>query len=141
MGTKNNPGNYDCYANAHTDEPMFVLLGRDPIGGALVRLWAEARETLKPGDKKIVEAQECAASMDEWCLRTAGREVHGALALLPFDMLAAEMTRRGATVTPAPHGGDFCSPATRRLTLPIAGYQRPRQRNKTHQRPAPTLKG
>ncbi len=111
MGTKNNPGSYDCYANAHPDEPMFVLLGRDPIGGALVRLWAEARETLKPGDKKIGEAQECAASMDEWCLRTASREVHGVLALLPFDMLAAEMTRRGATVTPAPHGGDFCSPA------------------------------
>jgi hypothetical protein len=59
----------------------------------------------------IGEAQECAASMDEWCLRTAGREVHGVLALLPLDMLAAEMTRRGATVTPAPHGGDFCSPA------------------------------
>lgn len=111
MGTKNNPGSYDCYANAHPDEPMFVLLGRDPVGGALVRLWAEARETLKPGDKKIGEAQECAASMDAWCLRTAGREVHGVLALLPFDMLAAEMARRGATVTPAPRGGDFCSPA------------------------------
>lgn len=29
MGTKNNPGAFDCYANAEPDEPMFVLLGRD----------------------------------------------------------------------------------------------------------------
>ena len=93
------------------DEPMFVLMGRDPVGGALVRLWAKVRETIKPGDKKIGEAQECAALMDDWCLRTAGREVRGVLALLPFDVLAAEMVRRGATVKPAPPGGDFCSPS------------------------------
>ncbi|HAW11807.1 MAG TPA: aspartate decarboxylase, partial [Chloroflexi bacterium] len=30
MGTKNNPGKFDCYDDAHPDEPMFVLLGRDP---------------------------------------------------------------------------------------------------------------
>lgn len=29
MGTKNNPGAFDCYANAEPDEPMFVLLARD----------------------------------------------------------------------------------------------------------------
>lgn len=29
MGTKNNPGEFDCYANAAPDEPMFILLGRD----------------------------------------------------------------------------------------------------------------
>ena len=26
MGTKNNPGKFDCYANAKPDEPLFVLL-------------------------------------------------------------------------------------------------------------------
>lgn len=112
MGTKNNPGTYDCYANAHPDEPMFVLLGRDPFGGALVRLWAEARETWKPGDKKIAEAVECSRAMDYWCRNRAGRAAYeSALSVLPFDMLAEELRRRGATVTPAPHGGDFCSPA------------------------------
>ena len=29
MGTKNNPGKFDCYEHAKPDEPMFVLLGRD----------------------------------------------------------------------------------------------------------------
>ena len=28
MGTKNNPGRFDCYGNAEPDEPIFVLLGR-----------------------------------------------------------------------------------------------------------------
>lgn len=38
MGTKNNPGTFDCYANAAPDEPMFVLLGRDKHAPLLVRL-------------------------------------------------------------------------------------------------------
>lgn len=32
MGTKNQPGSFDCYANAKGDEPLFVLLGRDKQG-------------------------------------------------------------------------------------------------------------
>ena len=39
MGTKNNPGTFDCYANAEGDEPMFVLLGRDKHAPTLVWLW------------------------------------------------------------------------------------------------------
>jgi hypothetical protein len=39
MATKNNPGQYDCYANAGPDEPLFTLLGRDPMGPHLVELW------------------------------------------------------------------------------------------------------
>lgn len=38
MGTKNNPGRYDCYANAEPDEPMFVLLGHDRHAATLVRI-------------------------------------------------------------------------------------------------------
>jgi len=107
MGTKNNPGQYDCYENAHPDEPMFVLLGRDPIGGALVRMWCDARETLKPGDAKIPEAASCATMMETWCRVEAGRlPERNVLALLPFEPLAAELRRRGATVTPVPHGGN-----------------------------------
>ena len=44
MGTKNNPGEFDCYANAQPDEPMFVLLGRDKHAPALVWLWAVLRQ-------------------------------------------------------------------------------------------------
>lgn len=73
MGTKNNPGQFDCYANAEPDEPMFVLLGRDPCAPTAVRDWADHRELLidrgqKPeSDRAMVkEARECAAAMDAW---------------------------------------------------------------------------
>jgi hypothetical protein len=69
MGTKNNPGNFDCYQNAHPDEPMFVLLGRDPLAGLLVRLWAEARATLgETSEEKLSEAYRCADAMGAWAL-------------------------------------------------------------------------
>jgi len=43
---------------------MFILLGRDRHGGALVRLWAEMRE--REGEDLIVvaEARECAERME-----------------------------------------------------------------------------
>lgn len=44
MGTKNKPGAFDYYANAHPDEPMFVLLGRDRDAPKLIRQWAWLRE-------------------------------------------------------------------------------------------------
>ncbi len=44
MATKNNPSEYDCYANAEPDEPMFVLLGRDKHAPTLVWLWSTLRE-------------------------------------------------------------------------------------------------
>lgn len=115
MGSKNNPGNFDCHAAAHTDEPMFVLLGRDPVGGALVRLWADARLPLdKPGDgPKIAEAVACAAAMDRWCEKVGRQPITSALSHLSFAVLEAELKRRGATVTPAPHGGDFETPSKR----------------------------
>jgi len=69
MGTKNNPGDYDCYQHAHPDEPMFVLLGRDPLGGFLVRLWAEARAELgATSEEKLAEAYRCADAMGSWAI-------------------------------------------------------------------------
>lgn len=64
MATKNNPGKFDCYANAGPDEPMFVLLGRDPHAGLLVRLWALIRHGEDEDEEKVDEALECAAAMD-----------------------------------------------------------------------------
>jgi len=43
MGTKNNPGKYDCYKKALPDEPIFVLLARDPDFSAIVNEWANRR--------------------------------------------------------------------------------------------------
>jgi hypothetical protein len=82
MGTKNNPGAFDCYTKAKPDEPMFVLLGRDQSAALLVRLWALTRHGRieggfrPPSDAmKVAEALKCADAMDEHC-RKVGRFPH-----------------------------------------------------------------
>lgn len=119
MGTKNNPGNFDCYKNAHPDEPMFVLLGRDPVAASLVSLWADAREAVKPGDPKVREAKDCATNMLIWCAHEAKRWPSHALKLMPFDMLASELRKRGATVIPpSPPDHELLVQAWRGLAKP-----------------------
>ncbi len=62
MATKQTPGQFDCYANALPDEPMFVLLARDPDFRRLVQKWAKRRRRdcaagLRPmSDMKMVQA-------------------------------------------------------------------------------------
>jgi hypothetical protein len=70
MGTKNNPGRFDCYGNAHPDEPMFILLGRDQHAHSAVLKWADDREHLinvgvKPESDRpmVTEARQCADAM------------------------------------------------------------------------------
>lgn len=85
MGTKTNPGKYDCLSKLEPDEPYFVLMARDPLAARLVDLWASlshgtpagARqffdellkiampEQLQPA-AKVAEAYRCAASMEAW---------------------------------------------------------------------------
>jgi hypothetical protein len=43
VGTKENPGKFDCYAAALPDEPTFTLLARDPDFHRLVSKWARRR--------------------------------------------------------------------------------------------------
>ena len=69
MGTKENPGQFDCYANAAPDEPMFVLLGRDKHAPTLVRLWALLRQYDGETDDKIAEALACADAMDQHAVK------------------------------------------------------------------------
>lgn len=73
MGTKNNPGEFDCYANAGADEPMFVLLARDASAPASVEEWASKRledinDGIKPASdcRLVTEARECAEAMRAW---------------------------------------------------------------------------
>jgi hypothetical protein len=87
MGTKNNPGEFDCHAKAEPDEPTFTLLARDLAAPHLVRQWATARgiELLKQHGGKadlgkdearqIREAFACADAMTEW--RTKNRPLTG----------------------------------------------------------------
>jgi hypothetical protein len=68
MATKNNPGEFDCYEKAAPDEPMFILLGRDPMAPYLVELWASMREADGEDPAKVLEARQCAAAMRGWLL-------------------------------------------------------------------------
>ena len=79
MGTKNNPGEFDCLKKADPDEPVFVLLARDPLAADLVREWARRYLARKMLDvqphgppltaktrRKAREAMACADAMDGW---------------------------------------------------------------------------
>lgn len=65
-----------CLNRAQDDEPIFVLLGRDPAAAETIRYWARRRVELGQNqwsDPKIVEAIEAAANMELNCLNAARR--------------------------------------------------------------------
>jgi hypothetical protein len=71
MGTKNEGDR--CYDAALDDEPMFVLLARDPSAPALVRQWAAIRRvdieagTRPESDRaQVEEAERLADRMKTW---------------------------------------------------------------------------
>lgn len=87
MGTKNNPGQFDCYDAAEPDEPMFVLLARDRLAAHLVSIWSKLRNgdheaaqvvfrdliakhalhySIEPDTPKAAEAIDCAMAMFKW---------------------------------------------------------------------------
>ncbi len=85
MGTKNNPGKYDCYAKAEPDEPMFTLLARDPLAASSVRAWAInlqnqvdmkilPEEDAAKNREKVQEAYACANEMEKWRADYLNRE-------------------------------------------------------------------
>lgn len=76
MGTKNNPGRFDCYANAAPDEPMFVLLGRDRHAAGLVQLWALLRHREGEDEEKVAEALACAKAMEDYGVSIGKFEAH-----------------------------------------------------------------
>jgi hypothetical protein len=73
MSTKNAPGKFDCYANAEPDEPMFVLLGRDPMAPMLVEQWGHMRVAAGEDPAKVAEADECARQMRAWLAKIGKR--------------------------------------------------------------------
>jgi lipocalin len=66
MGTKQDPGKFDCYTAAEPDEPMFVLLARDPQAAPAVRSWAMARANVRGYTEKVSEALKLADAMETW---------------------------------------------------------------------------
>jgi hypothetical protein len=80
MGTKNNPGNFDCYHNAMPDEPMFILLARDPNAPDLIERWADGRQCdivrkVRPASDvgMVNEARDCARKMRKWRKANMGK--------------------------------------------------------------------
>lgn len=79
MGSKLRPGKFDCHRNALPDEPMFIVLARDPDAASIVRLWAGMRaRRIKAGERPdadeamVDEAMQCAADMDAWRAENEG---------------------------------------------------------------------
>lgn len=92
MGTKTDPGNFDCYAAAAPDEPMFILLARDHHAPLLVRLWAALRELDREDAGKVSEARACAAVMEIW-REASGRPIMPALEALE-TLISGELARQ-----------------------------------------------
>lgn len=104
MGTKNNPGQFNCYAAAGPDEPLFVLLGRDILAPALVELWATIREVLGEDSASIGDARDVAAAMKQH-LYGLRRQHIDVLDYVPLDRLLEAVQRRGPPhVVPVPLG-------------------------------------
>jgi hypothetical protein len=68
MGTKNDPGKFDCHAAAAPDEPIFTLRSTDPLAPILVDLWASMRERERGDDPKAREAREVSTAMRRYRL-------------------------------------------------------------------------
>lgn len=82
METKAHPSLTGCLANALPDEPMFILLARDPDAGPTIQFWAERRARRQvenptielAGDaEKIVSAVEDIDTFRAWRAANEGR--------------------------------------------------------------------
>lgn len=80
MGTKNNPGSFDCYGNALPDEPMFILLARDTDFERRVAEWARNRQfAIACGERPesdqamVDEAYNCARAGAKWRRENNGK--------------------------------------------------------------------
>jgi hypothetical protein len=77
MGTKTNPGRYECLAKAEPDEPVFVLRAKDPNAVPLVWLWATMAEMQSAHEpEKVAEARQLMMHMVDWAA-SRGIRPHG----------------------------------------------------------------
>ena len=68
-----------CLGHAHPEEMLFVLLGRDPAAPVAIRAWVAERLRVgknDEGDRQVVEALECAATMEVEGRRWVGAATH-----------------------------------------------------------------
>ena len=93
MGTKNNPGLFDCYKEAGSDEPIFILRANDELAPNIIRFWAEEyriSKLKKSKDNKLTPKQEsryqearlCARSMEVWKINSRSNIYNNVKAIL-----------------------------------------------------------
>lgn len=99
METKANPNpEHGCLAKALPDEPMFILLGRDPGAPAAIRRWVKYRRQLDGQDEGQLQAAENdAVAFAEWREENDGRwrnpdEPRGQV-LIPTDEVSSTAGR------------------------------------------------
>src|SRR5436190_23199118 len=120
MGTKNNPGKFDCYAKADPDEPIFVLRANDPLAPFLVDAWAKACASGHHDPAKVVEARDCAQAMRNWqaiprtepTIANVKRIVEGQIKAMGPDL--GRVGREGITIMCPECGapaGEYCYPS------------------------------
>ena len=75
MGTKKQPGRFDCYGDAGEDEPIFVLRANDPAAIAAIHAWMQARhlhnfidgaKLIEREKARLQSAQEVIHEMTAW---------------------------------------------------------------------------
>jgi hypothetical protein len=93
METKANPNPNGCLARALPDEPMFILLGRDPSAPAAIRGWVDERSKLENQDSsQLAAALNDASEFEAWRIAHDGEwrnREPGDLELTPSDELSS----------------------------------------------------
>ncbi|MFL6728091.1 MAG: Lar family restriction alleviation protein [Sphingomicrobium sp.] len=87
------PANHDCLAKAKPGEPMFIILGRDPDGANIVRLWAQRRSDAGDPDH-AGPVFAIADAMDDW--RAKGNLPESAPDAANYPPIGVERLREAA---------------------------------------------
>lgn len=90
MGTKNSPSIYDCLEKAGPDEPLFILLARDPCAAPLVKAWAHLRNRdFKKAMQALIDADDAVHEQNK---QTSDEKIKEALKVAN-DMAAFKRAR------------------------------------------------
>lgn len=73
--------------SAGPDEPVFPLLGRDPMAGILIRLWAHLRQDAGEDPATVEDALHIAAACEQWAVAN-GKEAKVKAAIQSLQRMA-----------------------------------------------------
>ncbi len=88
--------NRACLAKRKPGEPTFIILGRDPDGATIVRLWAERRALAGGEDNHVASVRAIADAMQAW--RGAGNLPNSAPPSEAYPPLPASVSGEGEVI-------------------------------------------